>query len=243
MPISGAWSFAFPLIITSILLGVCSHSCSLPLIARFEKGENHDPSPLRYSRTKLLDLYRNADVGSLGKIFDGFAQVSSLTQEEPIEPLAFCVPSSEELVVIEGIDKGDILSSGVVQGAKDGSVERGSVDKTPSRRTRLGSREDIHVGPDVNDMSKGKEDSAPYRRNDQVIASKESSMQGISPVQSSSAWRSLSMKEHTHSASPDRRDVPSDGRSRTSYFSWPQSQRDLPNNLGKIKTWGDDQLK
>ncbi|KAK1386129.1 hypothetical protein POM88_023864 [Heracleum sosnowskyi] len=34
-PISGAWSFAFPLIITSILLGVCSHSCSLPLIARF----------------------------------------------------------------------------------------------------------------------------------------------------------------------------------------------------------------
>ncbi|KAK1396939.1 hypothetical protein POM88_006802 [Heracleum sosnowskyi] len=209
MPISGAWSFAFPLIITSILLGVCSHSCSLPLIARFgrgrgenigttfslgrgrvpsggnsyinlsnyphspgsfaEKGENHDPSPLRYSRTKLLDLYRNADVGSLGKIFDGFAQVSSLTQEEPIEPLAFCVPSSEELVVIEGIDKGDILSSGVVQGAKDGSVERGSVDKTPSRRTRLGSREDIHVGPDVNDMSKGKEDSAPYRRNDQYL--------------------------------------------------------------------------
>lgn len=92
-------------------------------------------------------------------------------------------------------------------------------------------------------MCAGKEDGgAPYRRNDQVIASKESSMQGISSVQSSSAWRSLSMKEHTHSASPDRRGVPSDGRSRTPEFSWPQSQKDLPNNLGKITTWGDDQV-
>ncbi|KAL8145047.1 hypothetical protein AgCh_003314 [Apium graveolens] len=215
-----------------------------------EKGENHDPSPLRYNRTKLLDLYRSTDMGSLGKILDGIAPVPSLTLEEPVEPLAFCVPSSEELLVIEGIDKGDILSSGVTQSAKDGSVGRGSIDNTPSRhdntpsrQTRLGSREDIPVGPNENGMSKGKEDGgAPYRRNDQVIASKEPRTQGISSVQSSSAWRSLSMKEHSHSASPDRSDVLSDDRSKTPDFSWPRSQKDLPNNLGKIMTWRDDQV-
>ncbi|KAL8110606.1 hypothetical protein AgCh_026368 [Apium graveolens] len=67
-----------------------------------------------------------------GRILDGVAQVPSITQEEPVEPLAFCAPSSEELVVIHGIDKGDILSSSVPQGSKDGSG-----GYTPSRRTRL----------------------------------------------------------------------------------------------------------
>ncbi|WOH02948.1 hypothetical protein DCAR_0522338 [Daucus carota subsp. sativus] len=203
-----------------------------------DKGEYHDQSPLRYSRTKLLDLYRNTDMGSCGKILNGITQVPSLTQDEAVEPLAFCVPSSEELVVIEGIDRGEVLSSGAPQSAKDGSVGRGSIDNTPSRRTRLGSREDLPIGSDGNDMSKGKE-GASYRRNDQITASNESSTQGISSVHPS-AWRSSAMGEHTNSALPDRRGVPSDSWSRTSDFSWPQSQKDLSNNVGKTPTWGDD---
>ncbi|XP_017257749.2 protein ESSENTIAL FOR POTEXVIRUS ACCUMULATION 1 isoform X2 [Daucus carota subsp. sativus] len=206
-----------------------------------EKGDNHgDPSPLKYSRIKLLDLYRSTDMRSRGRILDGIAQVPSLTQEEPVEPLAFCAPSSEELVVIQGIDKGDILSSGVPQGAKDGSL-----GYAPSRRTRLGSREDISIATEGNDMSKDlKEDGAAFRRNDQVISNKESSMQGNSSVLPGSTWRSLSMGERMHSASPDVGDVPSDGRSRTSDFGWPQSQKDLANDLGSIPKWkyGDDPI-
>nr|QHD64711.1 hypothetical protein [Oliveria decumbens] len=205
-----------------------------------EKGENHgDPSALKYSRIKLLDLYRSTDMRSRGKILDGVAQVPSLTQEEPVEPLAFCAPSSEELVVIQGIDKGDILSSGVPQGAKDGSV-----GYAPSRR-RLGSRDDLPIASEGNDISKDlKEDGAAFRRNDQVIANKESSMQGTSSVLPGSAWRSLSMGERMHSAAPDLRDLPSDGRSRTSDFGWPQSQKDLTNDSGSIPKWkfGDDPI-
>lgn len=48
------------------------------------------------------------------------------------------------------------------------------------------------------------------------------------------------MGEHTHSASPDWRDVPSDGRSRISDFSWPQSQKYPSNTLGNIPTWESD---
>lgn len=64
-----------------------------------EKGESHgDSSPFKYSRIKLLDLYRSTDMRSHGRVLDGVAQVPSVTQEEPVEPLAFCAPSSEELV-------------------------------------------------------------------------------------------------------------------------------------------------
>ncbi|KAL8087762.1 hypothetical protein AgCh_037785 [Apium graveolens] len=207
-----------------------------------EKGESHgDSSPYKYSRIKLLDLYRSTDMRSRGRILDGVAQVPSVTQEEPVEPLAFCAPSSEELVVIHGIDKGDILSSGVPQGSKDGSG-----GYTPSRRTRLGSREDIPTGTEGNDdMYKDlKEDGSAFWRSDQVIAHKEPSMQGNSSVLPGSAWRSLSMGERGPLASPDLRDLPSDGRSRTSDFGWQQSQKDLTNDSGSIPKWkfGDEPI-
>ncbi|CAI0436267.1 unnamed protein product [Linum tenue] len=110
-----------------------------PLGAILDKAEN---GPLRYGRTKLLDLYRRTDMRSSWKLLDEFVHVPSLTQEEMVEPLALCLPNSEEMVVLKGIDKGEIIGSGAPQLSKDGSMGRNTTDYTHSRRARAGSRED-----------------------------------------------------------------------------------------------------
>ncbi|EHA8588928.1 GYF protein [Cocos nucifera] len=116
-------------------------------------GASGDPSTLRYSRMKLLDIYRMTDVKSFKMSLDGFIEVQSLTQEEPLEPLALSAPTSEESVILKGIDKGDIISSGMPQVSKDGSVGRNSTDAVPSKQTKLGgggtgSREDLPAAGD-----------------------------------------------------------------------------------------------
>lgn len=58
-----------------------------------------EPYHLRYSRTKLLDVYRVTDMSSYQKLSDGFVQVPYLTQDAPVEPLALCAPNSEETVI------------------------------------------------------------------------------------------------------------------------------------------------
>lgn len=62
-----------------------------------EHGEAH---PFRYSRTNILDVYRVTDVHTGIKLVDDFAQVPPFTQDEPLEPLALCAPTSEELVIL-----------------------------------------------------------------------------------------------------------------------------------------------
>lgn len=126
-----------------------SHSQSLSFIP--DRGDNghEEPSPFRYSRTKLLDVYRLTDVRSSNKILDGLLQVSSLTQEEPLEPLALCGPMPEELAILKGIDKGDIVSSGAPQISKEGAAGRSSVDFPQPRRTKLvGGRDDVSLPAD-----------------------------------------------------------------------------------------------
>ncbi|XP_050363641.1 protein ESSENTIAL FOR POTEXVIRUS ACCUMULATION 1 isoform X2 [Argentina anserina] len=102
--------------------------------------EQGEPYPFRYSRTKLLDVYRTADMRSSRKLVDDFIDVTSLTLEEPLEPLALCAPNPEETALLKGIDKGDIVSSGAPQVSKDG---RNPVEFTQTRRTKLGSGEDL----------------------------------------------------------------------------------------------------
>ena len=65
-----------------------------------DQGDNGhgEPCPFRYNRTKLLDIYQLTDLRSSKNILDGLLQVSSLTQEEPLEPLSLFAPSPEELV-------------------------------------------------------------------------------------------------------------------------------------------------
>ncbi|KAJ4836101.1 hypothetical protein Tsubulata_004202 [Turnera subulata] len=110
-----------------------------------DKGES---GPLRYSRTKLLDVYRRTDLKSCSKVLDGFVPVPSLTQEEPLEPLALCAPSPEETTTLKGIDKGEIVTSGAPQTSKDGSLGRNSVDFAQTRRAKLGGRDDASVSLD-----------------------------------------------------------------------------------------------
>ncbi|CAL1355931.1 unnamed protein product [Linum trigynum] len=110
-----------------------------PLGPILDKAEN---GPLRYGRTKLLDLYRRTDMRSSWQLLEEFVHVPSLTQEDMVEPLALCLPNPEEMVVLKGIDKGEIIGSGAPSLSKDGSMGRNTVDYTHSRRARVGSRED-----------------------------------------------------------------------------------------------------
>ncbi|CAA0831564.1 GYF domain-containing protein [Striga hermonthica] len=110
-----------------------------------EKGETGYGAPCRltYSRTKLIDIYRTTDMtGYRRECLEGVAQVPSLTQEEPTEPLAFSAPTPEELAILKGIDKGEINSSGAPQVNKDGSAGRTTTELMQTRRNRLGGGKD-----------------------------------------------------------------------------------------------------
>ncbi|GAB2291302.1 hypothetical protein Dimus_025560 [Dionaea muscipula] len=123
-----------------------------------EKGEGlGDASPLKYSRTKLLDVYRVTDTRSSNKLLQGLVQVPPITQEEPLEPLALYAPSAEEMGVLKGIDKGEIVSSGAPQISKDGSNSRSSIDFPYSSQKRHGSKD---VLPFVLDVSNDSNDSS-----------------------------------------------------------------------------------
>ncbi|CAN1126929.1 Protein ESSENTIAL FOR POTEXVIRUS ACCUMULATION 1 [Linum perenne] len=120
---------------------------SQPLGAISDKAEN---GPLRYGRTKLLDLFRRTDMRSSWKLLDEFVHVPSLTQEEMVEPLALLSPDPEETVVLKGIDKGDIIGTSAPQMSKDGSMGRNTMDFTNSRRAKPGNMEDGTLSGDEN---------------------------------------------------------------------------------------------
>ncbi|GMH13886.1 hypothetical protein Nepgr_015727 [Nepenthes gracilis] len=136
---------------------------SQPLGCVCDKSDiSHEETALfRYGRTKLLDVYRVVDIRSLHHFLDGFTRVSSLTQEEPLEPLALCAPTSEELAILKGINKGDIVSSGAPQIPKDGYSGRSAVDFAQSRRARPGGRDDAAL-PDDDSNDNADNPSGPY---------------------------------------------------------------------------------
>lgn len=72
------------------------------LRASSEKSEvdHGEPSTFRYDRMKLLGIYRIMDVRSCKNLKDGLVNVPLLTLEEPVEPLALCARSTEEMVNI-----------------------------------------------------------------------------------------------------------------------------------------------
>ncbi|XP_048130994.1 protein ESSENTIAL FOR POTEXVIRUS ACCUMULATION 1 isoform X2 [Rhodamnia argentea] len=115
-----------------------------------EKGDSvhGDSATLRYSRTKLLDIYRMTDVSSLQNIGHGITLVPSLTLEEVSGPLALCSPNPEEMVVLKGIDKGEIVTSGAPQISKDGSVGRNLIGFSQSRQPKIESKEDVPIDSD-----------------------------------------------------------------------------------------------
>ncbi|CAM6016332.1 unnamed protein product [Sphagnum balticum] len=91
-------------------------------------GGGDDNNAFQYPRAKLLDIYRKVGaLSSFVKYPDGFIEVQLLTQSKVSEPLAFITPDMEEEVVLEGIRRGEIVSSGAVHSAisKEGILNKG----------------------------------------------------------------------------------------------------------------------
>lgn len=76
-----------------------THSQAPGILSSKAESSHGEYRPLRYSRMKLLDVYRMTDMRSCQKFLEGFVQVPPLTQEDPIEPVAFNALTSEEMVI------------------------------------------------------------------------------------------------------------------------------------------------
>ncbi|CAM6091961.1 unnamed protein product [Calypogeia fissa] len=109
-----------------------------PLVDKWESGQGKSSSLLdnqfRYPRGKLLDVYRKiGNSASFANYPEGFMEVPQLSQTEPLEPLAFFAPDMEEEAVLEGIRKGEIVSSGAVHNAAPKEPAVGRTREDPGR--------------------------------------------------------------------------------------------------------------
>ncbi|KAL5558065.1 hypothetical protein UlMin_034276 [Ulmus minor] len=213
---------------------ISSHSQPLGTLSDKPESGHGGPHLLRYSRIKLLDVYRVADMGSFRKLVDAFIEVPSLTLNEPVEPLALCAPNPDEVAVLKGIEKGDIVSSGAPQILKDG---RNQMDYTQSRRPKIGSREDLsHTFEDSKDETAAsskafREDGGSFRKFDEIPISRESSISSIQEnvsVHPSATWRTQSPRDPAHILH-DWKETPNDAKLRTSEIGWAHLQKNLNN--------------
>ncbi|KAI4336887.1 hypothetical protein L6164_015364 [Bauhinia variegata] len=194
-----------------------------PVLDKVESGHG-EPDPFRYSRIKLLDVYRVTEVLSGRRLVDDFVQVPFLTLDEPSEPLALCSLNSEELAVLNGIDKGEIVSSIVPQVPKDG---RNSTDFMNARRMRLGSAL----------LQDRVEDGDAYIASDEVPSNRESTLEGNSSVHPGTAWHATST-ELPSTLLQDSRAMVHDTRSRNFDIGWSHPSKDhhdqWENSLGYL---------
>ncbi|CAN8276967.1 unnamed protein product [Cochlearia groenlandica] len=217
----------------------------------FEKGEsgNGEPSLLRYSRMKLLDVYRMAGIECIEKFPDGFIEVPSLTCEQPSDPLALSAPSSEEVSILDAIEKGKVVSSGAPQITKDSHSGRNPGEYSQSRRIRPGgSREDMtYAAEEAKDESAetrnypedkyrpeaSHEGYSPFRKsNDMPVRElKDLSMEGNNHAPSVSPWRQSSVGERPSRISHDWNDPSADNRLKSSDSVW-SHPKDSINHLG-----------
>ncbi|MBA0607012.1 hypothetical protein Godav_019380 [Gossypium davidsonii] len=233
-------------------VSIPSYNQTLGNISNRSEIDHGEPSPLRYSRKKLLDLYMRTDMRIYQNLVEELLSVPSLTQNESLEPLALCAPSSDEMLVLKGIDKGDITSSGAPQMPKDGSASRNSTEFTHSRRNKIGSREDLppavddckeetsdipnssysqlekHKGyPDAKFTSE--DNKVLFKRDEELPISRESSIQVTNSVNPGTMWRTSSFGERSPTVTHDLKEIPNDARSRTPDMSWSQPQKDMIN--------------
>ncbi|XP_051139287.1 protein ESSENTIAL FOR POTEXVIRUS ACCUMULATION 1-like isoform X2 [Andrographis paniculata] len=238
-----------------------------------EKGESGHGElyPVNYSRTKLIDIYRVTDMVSYARYLEGsYVQVPSLTQEESIEPLAFCEPTAEEVVILKGIDEGEIISSGAPQISKDGgSAGRITTDHLQTRRNRIGTKDDFPVTLDESkhglDSAEGllnyseglshekrafsdqklnseglMEDYGIHQKESDISTAKELRSPGSSSILHGGSWRSSSFVERPRPTS-DRREVPADIQKDFNNV-WDSSMMASPNTKNGGPKWqvGDD---
>ncbi|XP_010540354.1 PREDICTED: uncharacterized protein LOC104814159 [Tarenaya hassleriana] len=190
-----------------------------------------EPSHLRYSRMKLLDVYRMEDIESYEKFPDDFIVVPSLTCEKPSEPLALCAPDSEEVIILKAIEKGEVVSSGAPQISNDGPTGRNPVDYSQSRRIRpVGSREDMsYAAEESKDGSADTSKTYPDKFRPEGFqegnltmrkAEEGSVMQENNNIQSISPRPPLSVGERSSRISHDWNDPSADVRMKNSDTAW-----------------------
>ncbi|KAJ0967797.1 hypothetical protein J5N97_024714 [Dioscorea zingiberensis] len=109
-----------------------SRSYALVTVSDKCDGAYVDSCTTRYTRMKLLDILRMTDISNCRMLLKDFVDIPSLTVGEPLEPLALSALAPEESVILKGIEKGDIISSGLPQYSKDGSVGRRTDEDWPS---------------------------------------------------------------------------------------------------------------
>ncbi|KAM0937907.1 putative GYF domain-containing protein [Dioscorea sansibarensis] len=179
-----------------------------------------DPHTVKYTRMKLLDIYKTTNISNYRMSFEEFIEVPSLTLGEPLEPMALFAPPPEELVILKGIDKGDIVSSGLPQVSKDGSVGRSSVDVVPPKHTRPGSLEDFPYNVDDN-------------RDDLTGGSKGLRLEGFAkkgdPIGDTSVSESFLKEHHGQPAgqSEDSLSHVCNAANTSAAPGWPNMQKDL----------------
>ncbi|KAK8623345.1 hypothetical protein V6N13_118231 [Hibiscus sabdariffa] len=233
---------------------ITAHHQSLGIISDKLDIDHGQPSPLRYGRKKMLDLYMRTDMRGYQKLVEELVSVPSLSQNEPLEPLALCAPSTDEMLVLRGIDKGDITSSGAPQMPKDGPVGRNSTEFTHSRRNKIGSREDLTTAvddskeessdipnssysqlekykgyPDTRFKSEAVENKGFYKRGEEVPIDREPSLQVTNTVNPGTMWRASSFGEQSPAVKSNWTEIPNDARSRSSDMSWSQERKDVIN--------------
>ncbi|KAF7817569.1 PERQ amino acid-rich with GYF domain-containing protein 2 [Senna tora] len=180
-------------------------------------GGHGEPRLFKYSRTKFLDVYRVTDLPTARKLVHDFVQVPYLTQDEPLEPLAYCAPNSEELAVLKGIDNGEIIGSSAPQVQKDG---RNSTDFTTPRRMKPGNAPLQDRG----------EDGVSNIVADEVSGTKELTSEVNSTNHSGAKLEAMPEGERSNTFLHDRRDMPADLRLRSSDKGWSLPSKD-PHNL------------
>jgi hypothetical protein len=109
----------------------------LGLLSDRPGGTSGDRTAFRYSRMKLLDIYRTSHVTDFKMPLGGCEELSAFMQEETLEPLALSAPTTDEAAILKAIDKGDIINSGVHQASKDGPVGKNG------REDQQGGMEDV----------------------------------------------------------------------------------------------------
>ncbi|CAD6206890.1 unnamed protein product [Miscanthus lutarioriparius] len=127
--------------VTSRVNSRSSHPFHLGVLSDRPGGPSRNS--VRYSRIKLFEIYRTTYVRNFVMPIDDIDndEISSLWQEDPMDPLALIAPNAEEVVILKGIEKGDITDS-LAKACKDGSDDKSNPDVVALEQMKLSGRED-----------------------------------------------------------------------------------------------------
>ncbi|KAH7365825.1 hypothetical protein KP509_18G048100 [Ceratopteris richardii] len=161
--------------------------------------------PLRYSRAKLLDIYHeSSSLPSFLKLPEELAEIQQLTSTAVTKPLALSAPTKEEEAVLEGIEKGEIVTGGMVSSSTSKELHNNRNFDDPSRGYGRGkgavewSIENLQPETHITQLfSPGTADEAPTRyrppfdgsEDSETITGRKTSPGILDAEVTSSVWR------------------------------------------------------